>query len=99
MATHTATRTLAGVEGYRRLARLLVRAFYAGEAPPPDAEAANDGEPSAAPAKPSKLPKVGFMDTHYLLEPNHTCKPPPNPPFSSFPPLTVPRPRPRCSTP
>jgi hypothetical protein len=60
MAQHTATRALSGVEGYRRLARLLVRAFYSGEAPPPDLEPVNNGgEQTFAPAaNKSKLPKV-----------------------------------------
>lgn len=34
MPAHTATRALAGIEGYRRLARILVRLFYADECPP-----------------------------------------------------------------
>lgn len=59
MASHTATRALSGIEGYRRLARLLVRAFYSGEAPPPDLEPVdNGGEASAPAANKSRLPKV-----------------------------------------
>lgn len=58
MASHNATRALSGVEGYRRFARLLVRAFYSGEAPPPDLEPVKDGEISAPLANKPKLPKV-----------------------------------------
>jgi hypothetical protein len=62
MASHNATRALSGVEGYRRFARLLVRAFYSGEAPPPDLEPVNNnGEASAIAANKSKLPKVRWM--------------------------------------
>ena len=58
MASHNATRALSGVEGYRRFARLFVRAFYSGEAPPPDLEPASQGEASVPAATKSRLHKV-----------------------------------------
>ena len=58
MASHTATRALVGVEGYRRLARLIVRAFYSGEAPPPEVDPTKDAETAAAGGSKSRLPKV-----------------------------------------
>lgn len=35
---HTLTRALPGDAGYKRLARLVARAFYAGECPPREEE-------------------------------------------------------------
>lgn len=68
MASHTATRALSGIEGYRRLARLLVRAFYSGEAPPPDLEPVdNGGEASAPAANKSRLPKHSMKGLAILL--------------------------------
>ena len=61
MATHTATRALTGVEGYRRLARLIARAFYSGECPPPELDTAKEADASPPPAAKSKLPKVRFI--------------------------------------
>lgn len=52
--THTLDRALAGAEGYRRLVRLVVRAFYSGEVPPRDDD---DTAAGPLPTK-SKLPKV-----------------------------------------
>ena len=36
--THQLSKPLNGLNGYRRLARLVVRAFYAGECPPKEPE-------------------------------------------------------------
>jgi transcription initiation factor TFIIE subunit alpha len=47
--THTLAKPLGGVEGYRRLARLVARAFYAGECPPPEEEPAPDAADGGAP--------------------------------------------------
>lgn len=56
MSAHTASRPLGGIEGYRRLARLLVRTFYSGEVPPPEGEAEENGD--VGPRPKVKLPKV-----------------------------------------
>jgi hypothetical protein len=56
MSAHTTARPLGGIEGYRRLARLLVRTFYSGEVPPPEAEAEETGD--VGPRAKAKPPKV-----------------------------------------
>jgi transcription initiation factor IIE alpha subunit len=69
MVTHTAKRPLAGVEGYRRLARLVARLFYGGECPPKEEDAAvPEGRPPPAPGRGgSRLPKHTFEGLGVLL--------------------------------
>ena len=51
--SHQLSKPLSGPNGYKRLARLIVRSFYSGECPPNEPE--EEGQP--APFR-SRLPKV-----------------------------------------
>jgi hypothetical protein len=66
---HHLNKPLSGVPGYKRLVRLVVRAFYSGECPPPDAE-----EEQAAVRK--RGDKVGLLRLVPVPEAAHAGRPP-----------------------